>query len=331
MWRQNATLRKYAAGSFRDLLHAVARDPALLIWLDAPDNTAEAPNENFARELMELFTLGRGRGYTEPDVKDAARAFTGWSVDDHEGGRGTYAFRYVADDHDAGVKTILWRQGRWSGNDVVDILFDRPECAEHIARRLWRRYTGRPPEPGVLTDLTDALGRTLDVSALLRRIFTHPAFYEPVELFALTSSPAEFVMRAMRAFALTSADLPDVLDYMEAMNQSLFAPPNVGGWGDHRYWTSSAASAARIDFAYAFGQSLAQRAGRGGHPAAPLLGLVQQPDRLAPQLFARCGVPDPSSTSLRAVYSYRSANQNVEQQLATAVALTLLSCEVQLL
>src|SRR5215475_8028424 len=140
MYRQNVTLRANALGNFWTLLYAMARDPAMVIYLDSAQNRKGTPNENFARELMELFTLGEGH-YTEQDVKEAARAFTGWSLD-----RGTGDFMFRRLIHDYGYKTVLGRSGFLDGDDVLDILLARPETAEFITRKLWREFVSPDPD-----------------------------------------------------------------------------------------------------------------------------------------------------------------------------------------
>ena len=139
MYRQNVTLRAHAAGNFGVLLHAIAKDPAMLVYLDNARNRKGAPNENFAREVMELFTLGEGR-YTEQDVKETARAFTGWSLD-----RDTLSFVFRPRLHDAGMKTVLGESGRLDGDAVLDLLLARPETAQHVTAKLWREFVS--PEP----------------------------------------------------------------------------------------------------------------------------------------------------------------------------------------
>jgi uncharacterized protein (DUF1800 family) len=331
MWRQNVTLRRYGAGSFRALVQVMSRDAALLLWLDANANEAGAPNENFARELMELFCLGRNNGYTQADVREAARALTGWFVDDHYDWDGTYRFRFEREHHDDGLKTLLGRTGRWRGDDAVDIIVDHPGCPEFITRHLWRRYAGTEAAPAVLADLAGPFARDLDVRALLRRIFTHPAFYEPSVLHGLVSSPTEFVVRAMRGFGIVTGDLPDVVDWTWSMGQSLFAPPNVGGWRDGRAWTGAAASAARVNFAFEFGRLVADRAARGGRGSAGLFGLVGQSSRLTVELLRRLGAVEISPRTEAAIARVLGSRGSAGDRLTGAVTLALLSPEVQLL
>ena len=132
---QNNTLRLHALGSFRDMLHAIAKDPAMIIYLNNQQNRKKAPNENFAREVMELFTLGEGNGYTENDIQEAARAFTGWHVNN----RGEYEFNERA--HDEGEKQIFGQTGNWNGDDVIDMLLEKEETANYICRKISSGFT----------------------------------------------------------------------------------------------------------------------------------------------------------------------------------------------
>ena len=141
MYRQNALLRKHALGYFGDLLHEVAKDPAMVIYLDSASNRKGQPNENFAREVMELFTLGEGN-YGENDIKEAARAFTGWSLDPDTG---EFVVRPLI--HDDGVKTVLGRSGNFDGDAVLDILLAQPQTAEFIVAKLWREFVSPTPDP----------------------------------------------------------------------------------------------------------------------------------------------------------------------------------------
>ena len=141
MYEQNVLLRRHAGGRFSDLLHAVSKDPAMVIYLDSASNRKGKPNENFAREVMELFTLGEGH-YTEADVREAARAFTGWSIDPDSGD-----FKWRPALHDDGTKTILGRSGNFDGDEVLDILLARPATAEFVVTKLWREFVSPEPDP----------------------------------------------------------------------------------------------------------------------------------------------------------------------------------------
>ena len=234
MYRQNVLLREHALGNFGTLLHAVARDPAMLRYLDSAFNRKGRPNENFARELMELFTLGEGH-YTEQDVKEVARAFTGWSLNPETGG---FVFRPAV--HDDGPKTVLGRQGNFGGDEVLDILLERPETATLIAGKLWREFVSPQPVPAEVARIADALrGSGYDIRAALRVLFNSDAFYAPANRGVLVKSPVDLVAGTLRQFEF---EVPDVLPFVLAMGQFgqvLFAPPNVKGWPGGELWINA--------------------------------------------------------------------------------------------
>ena len=151
MWQQNQMFRAYALGNFRSLLLAVTRDPAMLVWLDGEDNRKGHPNENYGRELQELFTMGVNSGYTEKDVQEAARAFTGWGVD-----RDTNSAVFSPDRHDDGVKTYLGETGNFTGDDVIDIIVRQPATARFLCTKLFKFFVHDNPTPADIRPLTDA-------------------------------------------------------------------------------------------------------------------------------------------------------------------------------
>ena len=235
MYRQNALLRREALGNFATLLHAVAKDPAMLVYLDNAGNRKQAPNENFAREVMELFTLGEGR-YGEQDVKEAARAFTGWSLDRETG---EFTFRRIW--HDYGDKTVLGKSGAFDGDQVIDILLSRPEAAEFIAGKLWREFVSREPDPREVARWAAVLrdGR-YEVKPLLKAILTSQAFWSPQNRGALIKSPIDVVVGTMRTFDIHPVDLRPAVFAVATLGQNPFAPPNVKGWPGGDAWINSA-------------------------------------------------------------------------------------------
>ncbi len=243
MYRQNVLLREHALGNFGALLHAVARDPAMLRYLDSAFNRKGRPNENFARELMELFTLGEGH-YTEQDVKEVARAFTGWSLNPQTG---RFVFRPA--QHDDGPKTVLGRNGNFGGDEVLDILLDRPETAALIAGKLWREFVSPQPAPAEVSRIAGELrGSGYDIRAALRVLFNSDAFYAPAHRGVLVKSPADLVVGTLRQFEF---EVPDVLPFVFAMGQSgqvLFAPPNVKGWPGGELWINASTLLQRKQF-----------------------------------------------------------------------------------
>lgn len=243
MYRQHMTLRRHALGNFRELLQAMARDPAMLIYLDGAASRKGQPNENFARELMELFTLGEGR-YSEQDVKEAARAFTGWSID-----RDTGEFLFRPALHDDGVKTVLGISGPHDGNAVLGILLARPETAEFIVAKLWREFVSTEPDMAEVRRIAGVFrSSAYDIRAALRELLTADAFYAPRYRGNLVKSPVDLVVGTLRQFRMAVADpLPYVLT-VGRLGQDLFAPPNVKGWPGGEAWINATTLLSRRQF-----------------------------------------------------------------------------------
>jgi uncharacterized protein (DUF1800 family) len=243
MARQNALLRRHALGSFSDMLHAVAKDPAMLVYLDSASNRRGQPNENFAREVMELFTLGEGR-YGERDVKEAARAFTGWSIDRDSG---EYLWRPFA--HDDGEKTVLGRSGRLRGEDVLAILLEQPATAEFVVGKLWREFVSPQPDPAEQRRIAAAFRASgYQVRAALRELFLCEAFWAPANRGALIKSPVELVVGTLRQFDIAMPDPLPLAFALRNLGQDLLAPPNVKGWPGGEAWIDSRTLLARKQF-----------------------------------------------------------------------------------
>jgi uncharacterized protein (DUF1800 family) len=240
MARQNLLLRRHGAGRFGELLHAIARDPAMLIYLDGAGSRRGAPNENFAREVMELFTLGEG-AYSERDVKEAARAFTGWGIDREAG-----EFRERPALHDGGEKTVLGRSGRLRGGDVLDLLLARPETAEHLTRKLWREFISPLPEPAVVTALAAVLrDARYEIRPWLRAAFLSEPFWRPANRASLIKSPVDLVAGTLRTFGIRPFVLRPAAIACAQLGQDLFGPPNVKGWPGGEHWINAASLLAR--------------------------------------------------------------------------------------
>ncbi len=240
MYRQNALLRREALGNFASLLHAIARDPAMLIYLDNAGSRKQAPNENFAREVMELFTLGEGH-YGERDVKEAARAFTGWSLDRE---RGTFVQR--AAWHDPDEKTVLGRAGYLDGKDVLDILLARPETAEFIASKLWKEFVSPAPDAKEVKRLAGIFrGARYDLKPLMQAMLVEDAFWAGENRGVLVKSPVELVVGTLRMFHVQPIDLRPAVIACATLGQNPFAPPNVKGWPGGEAWINSATLLAR--------------------------------------------------------------------------------------
>jgi uncharacterized protein (DUF1800 family) len=243
MYWQNATLRANALGNFGTLLHAIAKDPAMLVYLDGVRSRKGTPNENFAREVMELFTLGEGH-YTEQDVKEAARAFTGWSLD-RETGR--YVFRPAL--HDYGMKTVLGKSGRFDGDDVLDILLARPETAEHVTTKLWREFVAPDVDAAEVQRIAARFREShYDIRVALKEILTSDAFYASEHRGVLVKSPVELVVGTLRVFELHPQQPLPFAVAAAGMGENLFSPPNVKGWPGGDVWINTTTLLARKQF-----------------------------------------------------------------------------------
>ncbi|MDB5353008.1 MAG: hypothetical protein JWN86_4255 [Planctomycetota bacterium] len=241
MHAQIETLRLLAWGNFRDLVMAIARDPAMLVWLDGESNTREHPNENFARELMELFTCGIGH-YSEKDVQAAARAFTGW-------GRDGTRFAFRRDQHDDGPKSFLGKSGRFDGTDIIDLLMHQPATSRFLARKLLRFFAHPEPADDVVEEAAGLFDRTrLDVKWFLRDLFLSEYFHSETCFRARISSPAELVVGTVRTLGARWPGA-EIVGRMNAMGQELFAPPNVKGWDGETRWINSSTWSERTQFA----------------------------------------------------------------------------------
>jgi uncharacterized protein (DUF1800 family) len=233
MYRQNALFRREAFGNFGRLLKAVARDPAMLIYLDGAQSIARQPNENFAREMLELFTLGEGH-YGEADVKNAARAFTGWSVDRAE----LPVFRL--DQHDGGKKTFLGRTGYFDGNDILDIVLGHPRTAELVCAKLWHEFVSLTPDPAEIGRLAAILrAGGYEMVPVLKAMFLSSAFRDPINRGALIKSPVELLVGSVHLLGLPVPDTTTISSMMMALGQLPFYPPNVKGWPGGESWITT--------------------------------------------------------------------------------------------
>jgi hypothetical protein len=254
MMRQNVLLRGHALGRFGPLLQAIGRDGAMLVWLDSNSNVKGKPNENYAREVMELFSLGVGN-YTEKDIREAARAFTGWHTD------GT-GFRFNAALHDDGPKTVLGKTGNWDGTDVARIILEQPACARFLVGKLYAFLLSETPPPkGLLEPLCESFRKSdYDIAELVRTMLASRLFYSEHAFRRRVKSPVEYVLGAVRAVYRRYDESdpsyqplpPQVLvRRVTAMGQALFAPPNVKGWPGGRAWLSTSTMLERDNFAAA--------------------------------------------------------------------------------
>jgi hypothetical protein len=230
MLRQNELFREHASGRFRDLLVGILKDPAMLVYLDNGENIKSHPNENFGRELLELFTMGVGN-YSERDVREAARAFTGWTND-------VLQFKFDASQHDDGAKAFLGRTGALNGEDIVDTILAQPVTAEFISAKLYRFLVRDDIAAPVRADLARTYrDGGYDVKPLLKRIFLSRDFYSQASVGTQIKSPVQLFVSTYRKMGLLEIPtIPDFGRMTAALGQSLFEPPNVAGWAGGRTW-----------------------------------------------------------------------------------------------
>ena len=244
MWRQHQLLRTHAFGNFRTLLHAVAKDPAMLVYLDGANSRKEAPNENFAREVMELFTLGeasQGGQYTEQDIKEAARAFTGWSVE-----RDDFSFKFRPAFHDAGSKTLLGRSGNFDGDAALDILLEQPAAARFIVGKLWKEFVSPLPNEANEADKAqlERIAQRFrqsgyDISTALRDLLLTETFWAESNRGSLIKSPVDLVVGTVRQFDFSYTDVMPFALKTAQLGQNLLVPPNVKGWPGQNDWINA--------------------------------------------------------------------------------------------
>ncbi|MGE0479306.1 MAG: DUF1800 family protein [Phycisphaerae bacterium] len=238
---QNELLRRYAAGNFRDLLMQISRDRAMLVYLDGAKNVKKQPNENFARELLELFTLGVGN-YSESDIKAAARAFTGWAYNDE-------GFQFRRRDHDTGPKTFLGKTGPWDGGDIIDIILDRPQCSQFLARTILEFFVRPEPDRALVNALAVEIRKNkYELKPVFETLFKSQAFYSEASRGALVKCPTEVVVGTARQLGLPIADLFSAERAMAGMGQELMQPPNVKGWDGGAKWINTATLHARYNY-----------------------------------------------------------------------------------
>jgi hypothetical protein len=253
MFRQNCLLREHALGRFGPMLQAISRDAAMMIWLDSNSNLKGKPNENYARELMELFSLGVGH-YTEKDVREAARAFTGWRTDGD-------SFVFDTRSHDPGPKTFLGRTGAWDGGDVVRIVLEQPAAARFLVRKLYHFLVSEnavPPdrllEPLCVSFRTSGY----DIEALVRTILASRHFYSGHAFRQRVKGPVEYVVGGVQTVYRRYGEnhpeyrsLPHrvLVSWLSSMGQRLFEPPNVKGWPGGTSWLNTSTTLARDNFA----------------------------------------------------------------------------------
>lgn len=236
----NNTMRQNALGKFGDLLLAVSKSPAMIQFLNNQQNRKDSPNENFAREVMELFTLGRGN-YTEYDIKEAARAFTGWSFNVE----GEFVFRDR--QHDTNEKTFQGKTGNFKGEDIINLILQNPKTATFICTKIYRYFVNENPDNQIIEKLSKRFRSTnYDISDLMENIFTSDWFYLPENIGTRIKSPVELLVGMQRNFGITFEQKQAVLFIQKSLGQILFYPPNVAGWAGGKNWIDSSTLLARM-------------------------------------------------------------------------------------
>jgi uncharacterized protein (DUF1800 family) len=322
MAAQNDLIRQHALGNFRPLLHGMARDVAMLVWLDGNANRKRQPNENFAREVMELFSLDVGN-YTERDIKEAARAFSGWQVRD-----GKFWFNPL--QHDSGTKSVFGKAGDLDGDDVVDLCLAQAACPRFLAHKLLRAFVVPAPE-AVLIDAVAQRLRFHDfaMTPVLRELFGSNVFFSPESRSSLIKSPLDLVLGAFRSLE-SHPKLSTAIPLLAALGQDVFEPPTVKGWDGGRLWISSASMLQRANFASALvtGNSL----GTIADPDRPALKLP----RGAPEAIARhyCDLllnrDLESEVSSRLIGYYNQSQGSRDQRIRGMIQLIMTMPEFQL-
>lgn len=350
---QNELFRKNALPRYDDLLKAIGKDPAMMAYLDTQLSTKEQPNENYARELMELFSMGVGN-YTEDDVRESARAFTGWRVsppprpmtplanltaqERRELQQKSYAdwqpqFLVQQRQHDAGSKSFLGRTGNFDGDDIVDIIMGQPATGRYMARRLFTEFANYNPDAATV----DRLARVWEASGhqvhdVVRAILVSDEFYSEASYRGFVRSPVEFVVGAMRGLEL---DLTAAVagqgrtrrldgNSFTRMDQVLFEPPSVAGWPGGATWLSSSTFFARVNYldAVLF---------PGRRPAPiPVLAAARTPELMVDAALDRLVDGNVSDTARDSLYAYAATVANPEERAAAVAYLVLASPEYQL-
>jgi uncharacterized protein (DUF1800 family) len=315
MLGQYDLMYRHAQGNFRVLLQEMSHDPAMMVWLDTVQSRRQMPNENYARELMELFSLGvtnyrrpGQRNYTEQDIREAARAFTGWQI---ERDRGVFH----ADQHDATEKTVLGRRGRWNADDVVRICLEQESAPYFLTAKLFRFLVSEtvPPTPELLQPLADGFRRDYDFGALVERVLRSNLFFSPLVYRSRIKAPVEFALGIIRALEGRQGTTALAVA-LEGLGQRLFYPPSVAGWEGGRAWLNGQTLLFRHNLALALTSTEDNRFGQRTDPAVLARRQQRQSDtELADfflRLFLQGDVPTPARERLLA-YCRQTRGQHV--------------------
>jgi uncharacterized protein (DUF1800 family) len=246
LWLQNETLRRNALAPFGQLLAAISQDPAMLLYLDGAYSNKNHPNENFAREVLELFTLGEGH-YTEQDIQQSAKAYTGWGISKD----GT-SFEYHPNNHDNGPKTVFGQTGNYTGTEMLDVICRKEQCAKFIATKIWRFFVQDQPPAALMEALAANFHASgLDLRQLMTTIFRSKEFYAPDVIRSQIKSPVQWVLASTNQMQAALPTEPMTLVMLLLLGQVLFEPPNVKGWDGGIAWITTTSLLNRYNFAAA--------------------------------------------------------------------------------
>lgn len=343
MVQQNELFRAHALGRYDDLLHAIGKDPAMLIYLDTVESTHTSPNENYARELMELYSMGVGN-YTEDDVRESARAFTGWrltapprqqlpeglSEEERRALQNKIAAEYQPEfvvaqrQHDAGPKTFLGRTGPWDGDDIVDIIMEQPATGRYMARRLFTEFAHYNPSDETIEDLAaiwESSGHT--VKDVVRAILLSDEFYSERSYRAIVRSPVELTVNMVRALEIETS-FQGLERASRGMDQVLFEPPSVAGWPGGATWLSSSTFFGRVNFLDQFLMP------RGRPILIPALASATSAEEMVDRAAAVLIDDNMTDTSRQSLYDFARSVGSTEERAAAVAYLVLASPEYQL-
>jgi uncharacterized protein (DUF1800 family) len=340
---QNELFRTNAVGQYDVLLKAIGKDPAMMIYLNTVESSAAHPNENYARELMELFSMGEGN-YSEDDVREAARAFTGWRVslperrvpppglsdaERNEFINQAYAnyepvFELFPRQNDSGSKTVFGETGPWDGDDIVDLIMKQPATGRFIVRRLFSEFAYRAPSEATVERLVSVWDSSNhSVREVVRAILVSDEFYSRRAYRALVRCPIDFMVGAVRGLELET-DYLAIQQAAQAMDQRLYEPPNVAGWPGGELWLSSGSFFGRVNFLDSF---LFQR----NRPIAiPTLANLPA-EAMVDEALRRLVDDDISPESRESIYAYARTLSNPQERAAAVAYLVLASPEYQLI
>ena len=308
---QNQLFRDNALGNFKDLVKKVSRNPAMIDYLDGQSNRKGAPNENYAREMMELFTIGIGN-YSETDVREAARAFTGWSYKDR-------AYVFQANQHDTGSKTFMGKTGNFNGDDIIDTVLARPESGRFITTKLWEYLAYQNPDSSIIDRLSDVYFKNnYELKPVVQAILTAPEFLSDQAYRGLVKGPVEYTVGMIKDFGGANIQ-ENILTASNGMGQVLFNPPTVKGWDGGLSWINSSYFFNRSNMA----DSLADMRNQTGfryNPYTLLNGQTASASAAVTQLVNLLLDGQTSDTVKSALTSYLDGGQNLKASDFTAAS-----------